>query len=93
MADVKDERRKFMESIVDIARTEREMLHCQSFDDIAEVLIDFSDRLAASDKQIAKLRDLLGEARGMVAMADATGIRPGIVEWLTMVDDARKVHQ
>ena len=58
-ARVTDERRKFMEGIVDIARNEREMLHCCSFDDLAEVLIDYADRLAARDAERAEMVALL----------------------------------
>ena len=60
-ARVTDERRKFMEGIVNIARTERAMLLLQSYDDLSEVLIDYADRLAARDAERSELVALLDE--------------------------------
>ena len=48
--------------------------------------------IALRDKQIAELRELMSEARSMVASAAAIGIKRGVTEWLAKVDAARKVQ-
>ena len=87
-ARVTDERRKFMESIVDIARTERAMLHCQSFDDIAEALIDYADRLAARDNRVNDLEMQLyvKETESRERLMELVKLRAELAEMVALLD-------